>query len=337
MSITFTGVTKSYPGSEIKAVDHVDLSIEDGEFIVILGPSGCGKTTLLKMVNRLFEPTAGTIAIDGTDITSLKVETLRRRIGYVIQQNGLFPHMSIEENIAVVPKLLGWDKERIRARVEELLDLVHLDQQVFRKRYPRQLSGGQQQRVGIARAMAADPAILLMDEPFGAIDAITRISLQDELLRIHKQLHKTIMFVTHDVEEAFKLADRIIIMQSGKVVQFASPGQIMAQPANDFVKQLVGVDDMQRRINVLKMRDLLPVQEGSGGPLHMGPDTVSVLHAAKDVLARFIETKAESLKVLDSKQRLITTMTLMEFMRKLGSMGAAHADDEAPKRTNHVI
>lgn len=257
MGIVFKRVSKQYPGAESPAVNQVDLSIGQGEFIVFLGPSGCGKTTLLKMVNRLYEPTSGTIEVDGVDISTLKEETLRRGIGYVIQQNGLFPHMRIEDNIAVIPRLLGWEKEKISQRIDELLEMVHLDPKIYRRRYPRQLSGGQQQRIGIARAMAANPSILLMDEPFGAIDAITRTSLQDELVRIQKQLKKTILFVTHDVDEAFRLADRIVVMQGGKVVQVDTPNAIAANPANDFIKQLVGDRDGSRRMNLQKVSDIL--------------------------------------------------------------------------------
>ncbi len=212
--IDLAEVTKRFPNEEHPAVDHVSFQVEPGSLIVLLGPSGCGKTTLLKMINRLYEPTSGQIHIGGTEIHDLPATELRRRIGYVIQQVGLFPHMTIEQNIAVVPRLEGWDRQRIDERINNLLETVGLPR-AYRQRYPRQLSGGEQQRVGLARALAADPAILLMDEPFAAIDAITRASLQEELLRIQQKVHKTILFVTHDVEEALRLADKILVMRAG--------------------------------------------------------------------------------------------------------------------------
>src|SRR5689334_15902460 len=216
-AIVVEELTRQFPGEPRAAVDHVSFEVEAGAFVVLLGPSGCGKTTLLKMINRLYEPTSGRVLVGGIDARELAVTDLRRRIGYVIQQVGLFPHMRIEENIAVVPRLLGWEKPRIDERIDVLLELVGLPS-AYRKRYPRQLSGGEQQRIGLARALAADPGTMLMDEPFGAIDAITRARLQDELLDIQRKLRKTILFVTHDVEEALRLADKIIIMRAGKIV-----------------------------------------------------------------------------------------------------------------------
>ena len=239
VAIEFKNVTKTFPGASYSAVDHVSLTVDEGEFITILGSSGCGKTTLLKMINRLYEPDSGSIVLFGEDISTLDAVLVRRRIGYVIQQIGLFPHYTVGENIATVPKLLKWDKERIAARVDELLELVGLEPKEFRDRYPAQLSGGQQQRVGLARAMAIDPKIMLMDEPFGAIDSITREKLQDELLSLHKSMGKTILFVTHDIEEAFKLGDRVIIMNEGKIRQFDTPEAIIRQPADPFVRSLV--------------------------------------------------------------------------------------------------
>lgn len=221
--------------------------------VVLLGPSGCGKTTLLKMVNRLYEPTSGTIFLDGVNIRQLKATKLRQQIGYVIQQSGLFPHMTVADNVAVVPKLLGWPNPQIQARIDELLTLVKLPPGEFRQRYPAQLSGGQQQRVGIARALAGDPGIMLMDEPFGAIDAITRTALQDEILRLQRQLKKTILFVSHDVEEALRLADRILVMRQGEIVQFDTPFNLLTQPANEFVHALLGADDMVRQLGLLRV------------------------------------------------------------------------------------
>ena len=239
VAIEFHNVTKTFPGAGYSAVDHVSLTVNEGEFITILGSSGCGKTTLLKMINRLYEPDSGSIVLFGEDISTVDVVKVRRRIGYVIQQIGLFPHYTVGENIATVPKLLKWDKERIDRRVDELLELVGLTPEEFRGRYPDQLSGGQQQRVGLARALAIDPKIMLMDEPFGAIDSITRDKLQDELLALHKGVGKTFLFVTHDIEEAFKLGDRVIMMNEGKILQFDTPEQTIRHPADAFVQSLV--------------------------------------------------------------------------------------------------
>lgn len=238
-AITFENVSKRFGGSGYYAVDHLSFSVEEGAFITILGSSGCGKTTLLKMVNRLYEPDMGKIFLFGEDISSVNVVELRRRIGYVIQQTGLFPHMTISENIATVPKLLKWDKERIATRVTELLELVGLEPGEFCNRYPSQLSGGQQQRVGLARALAAKPKIMLMDEPFGAVDAITRLGLQEELLRIHRGVKRTFLLVTHDIHEAFKLGTRVLIMNEGKICRFDSPVNIIREPGDDFTASLI--------------------------------------------------------------------------------------------------
>ncbi|HZQ09252.1 MAG TPA: ATP-binding cassette domain-containing protein, partial [Anaerolineae bacterium] len=239
-SLSFQHVSKTYPSSTYPAVNDCTFEVASGDFIVLLGPSGCGKTTLLKMVNRLIEPTSGTILMNGENIAEMDVTTLRRQIGYVIQQVGLFPHLTVAQNIAVVPELLGWDRARIETRTDELLELIQLSPNYYRKRYPAQLSGGQQQRVGLARALAADPQLLLMDEPFGAIDAITRESLQEEMLRLKDAINKTILFVTHDVEEALRLADKIVVLRAGRVEQYDTPFKLLTDPANEFVRELVG-------------------------------------------------------------------------------------------------
>ncbi|WP_378953876.1 ABC transporter ATP-binding protein [Pelosinus sp. sgz500959] len=244
-AIEFENVSKKFQGAQEYAVDHLNLSIQHGELITILGSSGCGKTTLLKMVNRLYDPDSGHIRFYGDDISQMDQVQLRRKIGYVIQQVGLFPHMTIARNIAVVPSLLKWSPEKIGARVDELLTLVGLKPKEFKNRYPAQLSGGQQQRVGLARALAVNPDVMLLDEPFGAIDAITRNKLQDELLQIHKSASKTFLFVTHDIMEALKLGTKVLIMQDGKVMQFDTPTNIVAQPANEFVKSLLEAVKMQ--------------------------------------------------------------------------------------------
>jgi osmoprotectant transport system ATP-binding protein len=266
--ITFSHVTKRYGNGAAPAVDDVSFEVPSGAFVVLLGPSGCGKTTLLKMTNRLYEPSEGQILLDGQDIRSIPLTDLRRQMGYVIQQVGLFPHMTVAENIAVVPNLLKWEKARTAERIDELLGLVHLPLD-FRSRYPAQLSGGQQQRVGLARALAADPIVLLMDEPFGAIDAITRAALQDEMRQLQDQLKKTVLFVTHDVDEALRLADRIVVLHSGKLMQYDDPCVIMNAPANDFVRQLLDTDDRIRQISLLRLNAVMSALKGE--PDSVGP------------------------------------------------------------------
>jgi osmoprotectant transport system ATP-binding protein len=281
-AISFQNVTKIYDagkGAGAKAgrqaaLHDVSFEVETGEFVVLLGPSGCGKTTLMRMVNRLIEPSSGRIEVEGREVHDIPVTELRRHIGYVIQQVGLFPHMTVAQNIAVVPKLLGWQKTRIQERTDELLELVALPPAEYRKRYPRQLSGGQQQRVGIARAMAADPQILLMDEPFGAIDAITRTDLQNELLSIQRKISKTVIFVTHDVEEALRLADRIAVMRLGTVVQYSEPVELLTHPADDFVRALLGTQDVLRQLSLVPVRDVMEAGRGgiAGGAVTVGAD-----------------------------------------------------------------
>lgn len=248
--VELRGVGVRYPGAMSPAVHGIDLVVEGGEFAVLLGPSGCGKSTLVRTLNRLVEPTAGGVVIDGVDVREQDANELRRGIGYVIQAVGLFPHYTVAQNVAVVPGLLGWERARIDARVDELLELVRLPPAQYRNRKPRQLSGGEAQRVGVARALAARPRVLLMDEPFAAVDAIVRASLQDEIARVHKALGTTIVFVTHDVDEALRLADRIVVMNAGSVVQAAAPPQLLEHPADDFVRHLVGVDAETRRLAI---------------------------------------------------------------------------------------
>ena len=237
--IQYENVCKKFAGSSKYAVDHVSAEIESGEFITILGSSGCGKTTLLKLTNRLYDPDDGKIIVEGVDIKTVDPVELRRRLGYVIQQVGLFPHMTIKENITVIPSLMKWDRRRMDERADELLKLVGLEPGEFRDRYPHQLSGGQQQRIGLARALVLDPDIMLLDEPFGAIDAITRLNLQNELLRIQGSLGKTILFVTHDINEAFKMGNRVMVMNEGRLLQFDTPREIVQHPADAFVKSLI--------------------------------------------------------------------------------------------------
>ena len=251
-TIRFETVSKQFANTQRPSVDDVSFQIDEGSFVVLLGPSGCGKTTLLKMINRLVEPTSGAIYVGDENILELDATELRRHIGYVIQQIGLFPHMTVAQNIAIVPDLLKWPKEKIKSRVDELLTLVELPPEEYRDRYPSQMSGGQRQRVGVARALAGDPGVILMDEPFGAIDAITRTGLQDEMIQLQHRLKKTIVFVTHDVEEALRLADKIVIMREGKIVQYDTPFQILSHPADQFVRDLVGADDIVRQLSLIR-------------------------------------------------------------------------------------
>ena len=247
--IRLEGVTKQFPGGQF-AVRELSIEFPTGELTMLVGPSGCGKTTTLKMINRLIEPTAGRIIHDEQDVTHMDPVQLRLRMGYVIQNVGLFPHLNIADNVATVPRLLGWDKARIRQRVDDLLHLVGLDPTQYRRRYPHQLSGGQRQRVGVARALGADPPVLLMDEPFGAIDRIARERLQNEFLRIQREVRKTVVFVTHDIDEAIKLGDRIAIMNAGRLEQYDTPAAILAKPASDLVVDLLGPDRGLKRLSV---------------------------------------------------------------------------------------
>jgi osmoprotectant transport system ATP-binding protein len=255
--IVLDHVSKVYPGSKQPAVDDTSVDIPAGEIVIFVGPSGCGKTTMMRMINRLSEPTSGRILIGDKDALSIKPTELRRSIGYAIQQAGLFPHMTIRQNVGLVPGLLRWDRKKIADRVDELLDMVGLEPGQYADRYPRQLSGGQQQRVGVARALAADPPVLLMDEPFGAVDPITRSTLQDELLRLQSELRKTIVFVTHDFGEAVKLGDRIAVLgQQSKVLQYDSPQAILASPADDTVAGFVGSGASLRQLSLVRVKDV---------------------------------------------------------------------------------
>jgi len=262
VDIELEHVSKNYPGQRAAAVEDVSMHIPAGEIVIFVGPSGCGKTTTMKMINRLIEPSAGTITIGGQDNLSLNGDELRRTIGYAIQQAGLFPHMTVAQNVGMVPSLLGWPKQRIADRVEEMLDLVGLDAGEFRDRYPRRLSGGQQQRVGVARALAADPPVLLMDEPFGAVDPITRGNLQDELMRLQAELRKTIVFVTHDFDEAVKLGDRIAVLgPQSTILQYDTPDAILANPANDTVAGFVGAGASLKQLTLMRVRDVQLTEE----------------------------------------------------------------------------
>jgi osmoprotectant transport system ATP-binding protein len=256
-TLEFREATKVYPGQREPAVGGLSLTVPAGEICVLVGPSGCGKTTAMRMVNRMIDITGGDILLDGASVKNRRPAELRREIGYAIQQIGLFPHLTVGENIATVPRLLGWDKQRIGTRIDELLELVSLDPHETRDRYPAQLSGGQRQRVGVARALAVDPPLMLMDEPFGAIDPINRERLQNEFLRLQREIRKTVVFVTHDIDEAIKMGDRIAVLQKGgKLAQYASPAELLMYPANPFVEDFVGADRALKRLALQRVRDV---------------------------------------------------------------------------------
>jgi osmoprotectant transport system ATP-binding protein len=254
-SVALRGVKVRYPSASREAVGGIDLEIAAGELLVLLGASGSGKSTLLRTINRLVVPTAGAVLVDGTDVATLPPHELRRRIGYVIQAVGLFPHLSVAQNVAIVPQLLGWDRARVAQRVERLLRMVRLDP-AYRDRLPRELSGGEQQRVGVARALAAEPPLLLMDEPFAAVDAIVRTELQEELLRIHRELRTTVVFVTHDVDEALRIADRIAVLHEGRLVQVDAPLRLLTHPSDPYVAELTHASDVLRRLSLLRAGDV---------------------------------------------------------------------------------
>jgi osmoprotectant transport system ATP-binding protein len=285
---------KEFPGQASPAVEDLTLEVPEGEIVILVGPSGCGKTTTMKMINRIIEPTSGRIMLDGEDVTRANPDRLRRRIGYVIQQIGLFPHMTIAENIATVPQLLGWDKARVTARVDELLETVNMDPADYRGRYPKQLSGGQRQRVGVARALSADPEVMLMDEPFGAIDPITRDRLQNEFLRLQSQVRKTIVFVTHDIDEAIKMGDRIAILRDGShIAQYDTPEQILTAPADDYVSDFIGAGASLKRLNLSRVADIELADW----------DTVAADTRADEALQALRRSRHSALLVLDRRRR----------------------------------
>jgi osmoprotectant transport system ATP-binding protein len=304
-------VTKIYPGSNLAAVNSVDLEVPEGEICVLIGSSGCGKTTLMRMINRLIPITSGFIYIGDQNILDMDPIQLRRGIGYAIQQIGLFPHMTVRDNIATVPKLLGWDSKRIDQRVDELLEMVQLEPATFRGRYPRELSGGQAQRIGVARAMATDPPVMLMDEPFGAIDPINREVLQDEFLKIQAKIKKTIVFVTHDIHEAIKMGDRIALLDAGRLVQFDTPERLLTAPKNQFVKDFVGADRALKRLDLLRVQDAM-----LENPVHCRATDSS------EQVARHMQTDGLNyLLVCDEQKRLQGYVALRDIVDHAGSVG----------------
>jgi osmoprotectant transport system ATP-binding protein len=294
--IRLENVSKTFPGSARPAVDRLDLDVPDGTTCVLIGPSGCGKTTTMRIVNRLIEPTSGRIVVEGQDVTRADAVELRRRIGYVIQQVGLFPHMTIAQNVATVPQLLGWPGPRIAQRVEEMLSLVGLEPAQFLGRYPRHLSGGQRQRVGVARALAADPPVMLMDEPFGAVDPIVRAGLQAELLGILRRLAKTVIFVTHDIDEAIRMGDLLAIMKDGRLVQCASPEALLAAPKDAFVADFVGADRALKRLTLTTAGEAATPTSAPAGP---GAPVVSPATSLRDVLSLLFDCGADAATVVD--------------------------------------
>lgn len=305
--IELVGLTKRFPGSAAAAVDELTLTVNEGEITVLVGPSGCGKTTSMELINRLIEPTSGQILIDGKDMTHTNPDELRRHIGYVIQETGLLPHRTIAQNIGTVPKLLGWDKARIAARVDELLEMVGMDPDTYRGRYPKELSGGQRQRVGVARALAADPPVMLMDEPFGAIDPITRERLQNEFLRLQQQVRKTIIFVTHDIDEALKMGDRIAVLRNqSHIAQYDTPENILTSPADDYVSDFIGAGASLKRLNLSRVRD---VETATDVP------TARVSEPVADVRAVLLASAWTYLLLLDDAGRPVRWVTSRDLAR----------------------
>ncbi|MGH2374389.1 MAG: ABC transporter ATP-binding protein [bacterium] len=319
--IRFERVGKIYPGQASPAVRDLSLTVPEGSICVLIGPSGSGKTTILKMVNRLIEPTSGIISVTGQNVLEVDPVQLRRGIGYVIQQVGLFFHLTIFENVATVPRLLGWDEARIARRVDELLALVGMDSGEYRHRYPRQLSGGQAQRVGVARALAADPPVMLMDEPFGALDPITREHLQDEFLKIQRQIRKTILFVTHDIDEAIKMGDYLCILRDGQIVQFGTPDEILARPAGDFVAAFVGAGRTLKRLELVRVETVMARAPDRQGPPMPGAPAVSRGPGVRsdasltEALSVMLDENVADLTVTDEQGRAVGHLTLDDIRR----------------------
>ena len=324
--IRLEALTKVYPTSHAGAasVDRVSFEVGAGETCVLLGPSGCGKTTTLRMINRLVAPTSGKVFIDGRDTDAIDPVALRRTIGYVIQQIGLFPNMTVAQNIGVVPRLLNWNAARMRRRAEELLAMLALEPKEFMDRYPNELSGGQAQRVGVARALAADPPVLLMDEPFGAVDPVNREVIQDEFLRMQKSLRKTVLFVSHDIDEAVKMADRIAIFRLGRLEQYAAPDELLARPANEFVAGFVGSDRTLKRLRRIRVADVMIAADPSDAvAINTHARAVRTSDDLRRVATLFLEHSAEALPCIDADGRVVGRITRAMVAARLA---AAHSE-----------
>jgi osmoprotectant transport system ATP-binding protein len=316
--IELKAVSKTFHSAVTASLHPVTLTIPSGQFVTILGASGSGKTTLLKLINRLHDPSSGSIYIDNRDIATLPETALRRGIGYVIQQTGLFQHMTVGKNIAVVPEILGWPALRIADRIDELLELVGLNPDEYRNRYPRQLSGGQQQRVGLARALAGDPEILLMDEPFGAIDPITRQRLQDELLAIQSRLKKTVVFVTHDVQEALRLGDKTIIMNQGRVQQYDTPSAILQHPADAFVSELIATGEADAHLTIIRIQDVWETLQNRTSSMHSSWEklpTVSPEQTLRDALQALLRSPVNAIQVITPQGGTLGEIHLEDLQR----------------------
>lgn len=322
--IVLKDVKKVYDNGFV-ALKNINIHCNDGEITALIGPSGCGKTTLMKLINRLNNPTNGTVFINGKDISETDPVELRRTIGYVIQHVGLFPHINIAGNVATVPKLLKWDKERIKKRVDELLELVSLDPETYRGRYPSELSGGQQQRIGVIRALAAEPSVILMDEPFSALDPISREQLQDELVRLQREIKKTIVFVTHDMDEALKIADRIVLMKDGEIVQHGTPEEILRHPANEFVEEFIGQKRLKRAQGIPTVDEVMVRR----------PATVTPKRGLAESMRIMEDNKVDSLLVVNEMNHLLGYITVFDVVK-------AYANDDAMvkdimNKFNHIV
>lgn len=328
--IVLDNVEKTYDDG-FQALKKLNAEFKSGEITVLIGPSGCGKTTTMKMINRLITPSKGTIRINGEDISRLDPVRLRRKIGYVIQNIGLFPHMTIAQNVGIVPKLQKWDKNRIARKVDELLQMVGLDPDIYRDRYPSELSGGQQQRVGVIRALAADQDIILMDEPFSALDPISREQLQDELVRLQEELKKTIVFVTHDMDEAIKIANTIVIMKDGQIVQTGTPDQILRHPANEFVRQFIG----KKRMNLAEDGDQRPHLPTVDDVIAEQPVTVSPGRGLAEAVSIMEKRQVDMLLVIGRGNKLLGSVSIYQLLEHFGDENKKVADVMKPVR--HVI